>query len=220
MDTLSRSTCIFFGHKRDMPLQPCFKRLFYSRPPRKVMVRCRCELVGWGLRFDNRYFLLCGKVEDSFCLEKGVCRQNAKWTFSVVHKLHLPVVGEYGVLFRESPLLLCGLRCFLLVSKCAHAGMWLMTVFNSKTGCVFVVSCFELVIGYSYVCVFLHCVGLCACVLAEDSFFKVHVFAFQWAQCPVSAVAQIFFCSSLIFPSLRLLFLLLTILCLILLMQL
>ena len=61
--TLSRSTYIFCA--QTLPLQFCFGRPFCSRPPREVLVPCRCELVGSGLRFDKRYFLLCGQVEKS-----------------------------------------------------------------------------------------------------------------------------------------------------------
>ena len=46
-------------------LQLCYGRSFYNRPPREVLVRYRCELVGWGLTFDTRYFLLYGQVEKS-----------------------------------------------------------------------------------------------------------------------------------------------------------
>ena len=50
-----------------------------------------------------------------------------------------------------------------------------------------VISCFELVLGYSYIDVFPHCVGLCGGGLVDDSFLET--IALQWAQCPGSAIA-------------------------------
>ena len=59
------------------------------------------------------------------CSEKGVCRQYgpSPLCMSCIYRLLASMV----VLFRESSTLLCGLPCFLLVSKCVHLAMWLMS---------------------------------------------------------------------------------------------
>ena len=97
---MSRSTYIF--RAQTLSLQFCYGRSFYSRPPREVLVHCRLEVAGSGGRFDNRYFLLCGQIEkSSLCLfREGHVK--AIWTFSVVYKLHLPVVGRYSCAFSRT----------------------------------------------------------------------------------------------------------------------
>ena len=99
-------------------------------------------------------------------------------------KLHLPVVGEYGCAF----------------SRIFHVTVWSVLLSFSFQMCslsdvaddlrlslTLVISCFELVLGYSYKDVFSHCVGLCDGGLIDDSFLET--IALQWAQCPVSAIA-------------------------------
>ena len=55
----------FFVHKRclDSPVSDGYFRAVLVG--RSDLVHCRCEHVGSGLRFDHRYFLLCGQVENS-----------------------------------------------------------------------------------------------------------------------------------------------------------
>ena len=105
-----------------------------------------------------------------------------------MHKLHLPVVGEYGCAFSRIfhvtvwPALLsfsfqeCSLSdvaddlwLSLKLDVC-----WLYLVLNS----------FSVIPMYN---VFPHCVGLCDGGLVDDSFLET--IALQWAQCPVSTIA-------------------------------
>ena len=129
-----------------MSLQLCYGRPFLSRPHREVLVHCRCEL-GSALRFDSRCFLLCGQVEKS---SLGLFTEGcvlAIWAFSVVHKLHLSVVGEYGCAF----------------SRIFHVTLWsallsfsfqmwsLSDVGDSLSLSLKLDLCWYIVLGYSYV---------------------------------------------------------------------
>ena len=86
-----------------------------------------------------------------------------------MHKLYLPVVGVYGCAF----------------SRIFHVTVWSVLFSFSFQMCslsdvaddlwlslTLVISCFELVLGYSYIDVFPHCVGLCDGGLVDDSFLE------------------------------------------------
>ena len=60
----------FLVRKR-YPPQSCFGRLFYSRPPREVLVHCRCELGSSDLRFGNNITVFF--YVDRLRTDLGVC---------------------------------------------------------------------------------------------------------------------------------------------------
>ena len=92
------------------------------------LVQCRLELIFF-LRISDLIgdvFSCASRLKRVLfaCSEKGVCRQYrpSPLCTSCIYRL----LASMAVLFQESSTLLCGLCCFLLVSKCVHLAMWLM----------------------------------------------------------------------------------------------
>ena len=114
-----------FFHARTLPLQFCsgghftavlFGRSWYTAAA-SLLVRVSDLIIGIFSCVGRLRRVLCA------CSEKGVCRQYgpSPLCISCIYQL----LASMAVLFRESSTSLCGLRCFLIVSKCVHLAMWL-----------------------------------------------------------------------------------------------